>query len=187
MSHSGTALIDPYKIFERISLSAGERVADLGCGRTGHFVFPAVKVVGEKGIVYAVDVVKNILESIKSMARSGGFDNIQTVYVPGSFELPSAAQIMLGSSRLDAVICLGSIIRGETPHFDFIAQAVANAIQQVALMAKKPVIFGVLTDNTLEQAQARSGGAMGNKGIESAVAALKMIGLQRDLENSWNL
>src|SRR3989344_1091296 len=80
MSHAGTALIDPYKIFARISLSEGQRVADLGCGRTGHFVFPAIKVVGEKGVVYAVDVVKNILDSIKSMARSEGYDNVQTVW-----------------------------------------------------------------------------------------------------------
>lgn len=92
MSHAGTALIDPYKIFEKISLFEGKRVADLGCGRTGHFVFPAVKIVGEKGIVYAVDVVKNILESIKSMARSEGYDNIQTVWsdieMPGKTPIP---------------------------------------------------------------------------------------------------
>ncbi len=92
MSHSGTALIDPDKIFEKISLSEGKRVADLGCGRTGHFVFPAVKIVGDKGIVYAVDVVKNILDSIKSMARSEGYDNVQTVWsdieMPGKTPIP---------------------------------------------------------------------------------------------------
>ena len=91
MSHAGTALIDPYKIFARISLSSGSRVADLGCGRTGHFVFPAVKVVGDTGIVYAVDVVKNILESIKSMARSEGYDNVQTVW--SDIELPGKTPI----------------------------------------------------------------------------------------------
>ncbi len=107
MAHSGTALIDPYKIFERISLSAGERVADLGCGRTGHFVFPAVKVVGEKGIVYAVDVVKNILESIKSMARSEGFDNIQTVW--SDIELPGKTPIPDGS--LDACFCVNVLFQ----------------------------------------------------------------------------
>ncbi len=95
MAHSGTALIDPYKIFEKISLSEGQRVADLGCGRTGHFVFPAVKVVGDKGIVYAVDVVKNILESIKSLARSEGFDNVQTVW--SDIELPGKTPIPDGS------------------------------------------------------------------------------------------
>lgn len=102
MSHAGTALIDPYKIFERISLSSGKRVADLGCGRTGHFVFPAVKVVGDKGIVYAVDVVKNILESIKSMARSEGYDNVQTVWsdieIPGKTPIPD--------NSLDVCFCV---------------------------------------------------------------------------------
>lgn len=79
-THSGTALIDPYKIFDKILLSQGMRVADLGCGRTGHFVFPAAQVVGDKGIVYAVDVIKNVLESIKSMARGEGCENIHTVW-----------------------------------------------------------------------------------------------------------
>jgi len=78
--HSGTALIDPNKIFEKILLSNGMRVADLGCGRTGHFVFPAAQVVGEKGIVYAVDVIKNVLESIGSLARSEGYANVHTVW-----------------------------------------------------------------------------------------------------------
>ena len=70
MSHSGTALIDPYKIFEKISLGHGMRVADLGCGRTGHFIFPTARVVGESGVVYAVDIMKDILESIKSRVRT---------------------------------------------------------------------------------------------------------------------
>ncbi len=78
--HSGTALIDPYKIFEKISLAPGMRVADLGCGRTGHFVFPASKVVGDKGIVYAVEIVKNILESLKNRTRSEGYGNVHTVW-----------------------------------------------------------------------------------------------------------
>lgn len=80
MPHSGKALVDPNIVFEKISLSAGMRVADLGCGRTGHFVFPAAKVVGEKGVVYAVEIVKNILENIKSRVRSDGFDNVQTIW-----------------------------------------------------------------------------------------------------------
>lgn len=80
MSHSGTALIDPYLIFEKISLAPGMRVADLGCGRTGHFVFPASRVVGDTGVVYAVEIVKNILESIKSRARSEGYGNVQAIW-----------------------------------------------------------------------------------------------------------
>jgi len=80
MAHSGTALVDPRVVFERIALSPGMRVADLGCGRTGHFVFPASKVVGERGIVYAVEIVKNVLESIKSRCRSEGYANVQAVW-----------------------------------------------------------------------------------------------------------
>ncbi len=80
MSHSGTALIDPYKVFEKVGLSPGMRVADFGCGRTGHFVFPSAKIVGEKGIVYAIDIIKNILESIKSLAKSEGYDNVQVIW-----------------------------------------------------------------------------------------------------------
>lgn len=92
MPHVGTALIDPYGIFEKISLGPGMRVADLGCGRTGHFIFPVARIVGETGVVYAVDVIKDILESIKSRARSESYDNIQTVWadieVVGKIPIP---------------------------------------------------------------------------------------------------
>ncbi len=124
MSHAGTALIDPYKIFERISLSEGKRVADLGCGRTGHFVFPAIKIVGEKGVVYAVDVVKNILDSIKSMARSEGYDNLQTVW--SDIEIPGKTPIPENS--LDAVFCVNVL---------FQLQNKAGAIKEAARMLKK--------------------------------------------------
>jgi ubiquinone/menaquinone biosynthesis C-methylase UbiE len=107
MEHSGTALIDPYKVFEKISLSEGKRVADFGCGRTGHFVFPAGKIVGDKGVVYAVDVVKNILESVKSMARSEGYDNIQTIW--SDIELPGKTPIP--DSSLDACFCVNVLFQ----------------------------------------------------------------------------
>ncbi len=80
MSHAGTALIDPHKVYDKICLEKGMRVADLGCGRTGHFVFSASRIVGETGIVYAIDIMKDILESLKNRIRSEGFDNIQTVW-----------------------------------------------------------------------------------------------------------
>lgn len=80
MQHSGTALIDPLKIFDKIGLSEGMRVADLGCGRTGHFVFPASRVVGKTGLVYAVDIMKDVLENINSWIRSEALDNIQTIW-----------------------------------------------------------------------------------------------------------
>lgn len=105
--HSGTALIDPYKIFEKISLAEGQRVADLGCGRTGHFVFPAVKIVGDKGVVYAVDIIKNVLESIKSMARSEGCNSVQTVW--SDIELPGKTPIPSGS--LDACFCINVLFQ----------------------------------------------------------------------------
>lgn len=99
--------------------------------------------------------------------------------VPGSFELSTAAQIMADQKDIDAVICLGCVIQGDTRHFDFICDAVANGITQVGIQSRKPVIFGVLTTNNLLQAQERSGGRLGNKGDEAAVTAIKMIDFKK--------
>jgi 6,7-dimethyl-8-ribityllumazine synthase len=99
-------------------------------------------------------------------------------WVPGSFELAAGAQFLLEQHRLDGVVCLGSIVRGETPHFDFVCQGTTRGIMDVGLKFSLPVIFGVLTDDTLQQAQDRSGGRHGNKGVECAVAALKMAALK---------
>lgn len=96
--------------------------------------------------------------------------------VPGSFELPLAAQWMAQVDEIDAVICIGCVIQGETKHFDFICQAVAQGITQVGLKYNKPVIFGVLTPNTQQQALDRAGGKHGNKGDEAAISAIKMLG-----------
>ena len=103
---------------------------------------------------------------------------ILEVWVPGSFELASGARILLDREALDGVICLGSIIRGETPHFEYVSMATAHGIMDVGLNFGIPVIFGVLTDDTLQQAQDRSGGKHGNKGVECAVACLKMAALR---------
>lgn len=103
--------------------------------------------------------------------------NIQVKYVPGSFELPLGAQWM-AQQNVDAVITLGCVIQGETRHFDFICQACADGIMQVGLQYNKPVIFGVLTTQNQQQAIDRSGGKHGNKGIEAAETALKMIELK---------
>jgi 6,7-dimethyl-8-ribityllumazine synthase len=100
--------------------------------------------------------------------------NITIDFVPGSFELPLAAQWQL-EKGLDASICLGCVIKGETMHFDFICNAVASGIKDLNLKFSKPVIFGVLTPNTLKQAQQRAGGKYGNKGHEAAEAALQML------------
>jgi ubiquinone/menaquinone biosynthesis C-methylase UbiE len=80
MSHSGGALISPEVVFKKISLTPGMRVADLGCGRTGHFVFPAAKIVGDSGLVYAVEIIKDVLESIRSRSRSEGYPNVQVIW-----------------------------------------------------------------------------------------------------------
>lgn len=102
--------------------------------------------------------------------------NILDFEVPGSFELPSAAAMLLDANEdVDAVICLGCIIQGETRHFEFIAQAVADGIAKVGIEYTVPVIFGVLTCNTAEQASDRSGGKHGNKGVEAAASCLQML------------
>jgi 6,7-dimethyl-8-ribityllumazine synthase len=109
--------------------------------------------------------------------------NIYTYAVPGSFELTSGADILLKNHKLDAVICLGCVIQGETRHFDFICNAVANGISNVAIKYSKPVIFGVLTTDNQQQAEDRAGGKHGNKGVEGAVTAIKMAYLAETLSS----
>ncbi|MDP4678992.1 MAG: 6,7-dimethyl-8-ribityllumazine synthase, partial [Cyclobacteriaceae bacterium] len=103
--------------------------------------------------------------------------NIIRIDVPGSFELSLGAQKMAEKEEIDAVICIGCVIQGETKHFDFICSAVANGITHVSLKYNKPVIFGVLTPNTQKQALDRAGGKHGNKGDEAAITAIKMLNL----------
>jgi 6,7-dimethyl-8-ribityllumazine synthase len=103
-------------------------------------------------------------------------DNIFRKNVPGSFELTLGAQWLAELKEIDAVICLGCVIQGETRHFDFICDAVAHGITNVGLKFNKPVIFGVLTPDTLQQALDRAGGKHGNKGDEAAITAIKMLG-----------
>ncbi|MFN0032256.1 MAG: 6,7-dimethyl-8-ribityllumazine synthase [Flavobacteriales bacterium] len=131
------------------------------------------------------EVTDNLLRGCMEALTDCGatLDHLQVVYVPGSFELPTGAQLMFENKAVEAVICLGCVIQGETKHFDFVCSGVAHGIQAVALRYKKPVIFGVLTDNTIEQSHARSGGSLGNKGTEAAISAIKMIGLQRELDS----
>lgn len=110
--------------------------------------------------------------------------DIDVAMVPGSFELPLVAKKMAQSGRYDGVICLGVIIRGSTPHFDYVAGEAAKGIAQVALQSEVPVTFGVITSDTVEQAIERSGSKAGNKGVEAAVAAIEMANLLRELEES---
>lgn len=107
---------------------------------------------------------------------------IDVHYVPGSFELPLGAKFLVQTQRYDAVICLGCVIQGETRHFEFICNAVADGITRVGLDYDLPVIFGVLTPNSWEQAKDRAGGKHGNKGDEAAVTAIKMVHLKNLLK-----
>ncbi|MGN6638113.1 MAG: 6,7-dimethyl-8-ribityllumazine synthase [Mucilaginibacter sp.] len=120
----------------------------------------------------------------RSLVDNGALpENIFTYAVPGSFELTSGADLLLKSLHLDAVICLGCVIQGETRHFDFICDAVANGISNVAIKHSKPVIFGVLTTDNQQQAIDRAGGKHGNKGDEAAITAIKMANLAETLKN----
>ena len=131
------------------------------------------------------DITDNLLRgAVETLTECGAsLDYINIIYVPGSFELPSGAQMLLENTSVEAVITLGCVIRGETPHFDFVCNACAQGVKDVSIKYKKPVIFGLLTDNNVEQSRARSGGNLGNKGVEAAVTAIKMISLQRQLES----
>ena len=106
-------------------------------------------------------------------------DAIDVAVVPGAFELPLCAQRLAATGRYDALVCLGAVVRGETPHFDFVAGEAARGIAEVARRHDMPIGFGVLTTDTIEQALARTGGDRGNKGYEAAVTALEMVRVLR--------
>lgn len=108
--------------------------------------------------------------------------NIKTVQVPGTFELPTGAKLLLASKSYDAVICIGCVIKGETKHDEYINNAVAQGLVNLSIMSSKPVIFGVLTPNDEQQALDRAGGKHGNKGVEAAVTALRMAALPKALK-----
>lgn len=109
-------------------------------------------------------------------------DNILVKHVPGSFELTLGAQFMAEYADLDAVICLGCVIQGETRHFDFICHSVTHGITELNMNYNIPFVFGLLTTNSMEQATARAGGKHGNKGVEAAITAIKMAELQKEME-----
>jgi len=122
--------------------------------------------------------------AIETLRRHGVKDEDMMVRnVPGSFELTAGAQMMLERTGVDAVICIGCVISGETPHFDYICQGVTAGLTQLTINYKAPVIFGVLTTNNLQQALDRAGGKHGNKGIEAAVTAIKMLAVKRGLQD----
>jgi len=128
-------------------------------------------------------VTQRLLEgALDALRRHGADENaITVVYVPGSFEIPLVAKRLAQSGAFDAVICLGCILRGDTPHFEYVASEAAKGIAQVALETSVPTIFGVVTADTLEQALERAGAKAGNRGFEAAMTAMEMANLMRQL------
>ncbi|MFA5069146.1 MAG: 6,7-dimethyl-8-ribityllumazine synthase [Candidatus Omnitrophota bacterium] len=124
-------------------------------------------------------ITKKLLEScIDTLLRHGVKDQeIEVAWVPGAFEVPLAAKKMAGSKKYDAIICLGTVIRGETPHFDYVASGVSKGIAKVSLDAGIPAIFGIITADNMEQAIKRAGAKEGNKGKDAALSAIEMVNL----------
>ena len=134
------------------------------------------------------DITNELLEgTVNTLLKHGAKEeNILRKYVPGTVELTLGAQFMAEYADLDAVICLGCVIQGETRHFDFVCQSVTHGITELNLEHNIPFIFGVLTTDTLQQATDRAGGKHGNKGDEAAVTAIKMANLQLEMEELEN-
>ena len=128
-------------------------------------------------------ITKRLLGGALDALKRHGADEekIDVAWVPGGFELPLVAGKLAESGRYDAVICLGAIIRGATPHFEFVAAEAAKGIAQVGLRTGMPVIYGVLTADTIEQAIERAGTKAGNRGVDAAIAAIEMANLLREL------
>ena len=113
-----------------------------------------------------------------------GDDDVDAAWVPGAFEMPLVAKRLAESGRYDAVICLGAVIRGGTPHFDYVAGEAAKGIAKISLDTGVPVVFGVLTTDTIEQAVERAGTKAGNKGFDAAMSAIEMAALGRGLDQA---
>lgn len=109
-------------------------------------------------------------------------DNIDVAWVPGSFEIPLTAKKLAAKEKYDGVIALGAVIRGETPHFDYVSAEVSKGVAKAGLDSEKPVIFGVLTTDTIEQAISRAGTKSGNKGADAAVSFIEMVSLFKEIE-----
>ncbi|MFH1033914.1 MAG: 6,7-dimethyl-8-ribityllumazine synthase [Pseudomonadota bacterium] len=152
------------KMLEGLLQAQGMKFA-LVVGRFNDFI-------GSKLMEGAVDTLKR---------HGAAEDDITVAWVPGSFEIPLAAQKLAQSGKYDAVITLGAVIRGATPHFDYVAAEVSKGVAQVGMQTGVPVIFGVLTTDTIEQAIERAGTKAGNKGADCALAAMEMVDLLRKI------
>jgi 6,7-dimethyl-8-ribityllumazine synthase len=140
----------------------------------------------EKNFKFAIIVSKfnefiteRLLEGAKNCFVKQGYNenSLDVVKVPGAFEIPVAASKLASLNKYSAIVCLGAVIKGATPHFDYVSKGVANGVSRVSLDYGIPVIFGVLTTNTIEQAMERSGGKAGNKGWDAALTAIEMADL----------
>ncbi|HET6567212.1 MAG TPA: 6,7-dimethyl-8-ribityllumazine synthase [Rhodothermales bacterium] len=132
---------------------------------------------------FNVFVTEKLLEGALDALKRHGADveRVHVIWCPGSFEIPLVAKKLADSGKYDAVICLGAVIRGATPHFDLVANAVASGTARAMLDSGVPVIFGVLTTDTIEQAVERAGAKAGNKGTDAAATAIEMVNLLRQL------
>jgi 6,7-dimethyl-8-ribityllumazine synthase len=132
------------------------------------------------------DINEKLLNGCKSALFEAGLSEDQIIieHVPGTFELPVGAKMLLQKYPLDAVICIGCVIKGETKHDEYIANSVSQGLINLGIMSGKAVVFGVLTPNNMEQALERSGGKYGNKGEEAGITAVKMVNLAYKLKNS---
>jgi len=145
-----------------------------------------------KGYRFSI-VVSRFNESISGKLLEGAIDcllrsevreqDITVIWVPGAFEIPLIAQTAAKNPDVDAVICLGAVIRGGTPHFEYVASEVSKGVAQAALSSGKPVIFGVLTTDSVDQALERAGTKAGNKGFSAASSALEMVSLMQEIKN----
>jgi ubiquinone/menaquinone biosynthesis C-methylase UbiE len=124
MTTAGTALLNPHKVFAKVGLAKGMRVADLGCGRTGHFVFSAARAVGETGVVYAVEVVKDVLESIRNRIRSEGYDNVQTIWS----DIESVGKTAIPAESLDGCFIINVL---------FMVKDKSKALEEASRLLKK--------------------------------------------------
>lgn len=124
-------------------------------------------------------IVERLVEgAVECLVKHGVPDEyITLVWVPGAFELPVTAKRLASSGDVDACVCVGAVVRGDTPHFDFVAGAAAQGITDASISTGVPISLGVLTTDTMEQAEERAGGSVGNKGFESALAAIEMANL----------
>jgi len=133
---------------------------------------------------FNVFITSRLLDGALDALRRHGVneDDIEIFWVPGSFEIPPTAKKLAQSGRYDAIICLGAIIRGATPHFEYVCSQTARGIAQVAMETGVPTIYGIITADTIEQAIERAGTKMGNRGADAAVAAIEMANLYREIK-----